>query len=311
MNNEFVFIVGCPRTGSTLLRQILNRSERICITSETHFMRRMSRVGRYKKLAVFGDLQDEANVERLLDYLYSKGHAAATGYWAWFNREVARPQFRTHLLATDRSEQAIFTLLMECYAAARLPTIRPDTILGEKTPTNFYYLPTLFDWFPQAKVIHTFRDPRAIFISAAKLVRAGKWGVKAKLPALPARLQVHLLDLIELLHISQTWRDAVRLHTQYEKDYRGRYHLLRFEEMMHDPETQVQKLCDFLAVPFAPAMLDDLAVVGSSYQEQRRIAAAGLDKKTAHRWQEHISPFARQWFSLLGRKHLTRFGYPP
>lgn len=311
MDNELVFIVGCPRTGSTLLRQILNGSERICITSETHFMRRMSREGRYKKLAAFGNLQVEANVDRFLDYLYSEQHATATGYWGWFNREVPRPQFRTRLLATDRSERDIFALLMRIYAEARQPEIRPDTILGEKTPTNFYYLPTLYDWFPQAKVIHTFRDPRAIFISAAKLVRAGKWGFKDKLPALPPRLQNHLLDLIELLHISHTWRDAVRLHGRYEQAYRGRYHLLRFEELMNDPETEVQKLCDFLSVPFEPIMLDDLAVVGSSFYSQRRVVAAGLDKKTAHRWQEHISPFARQWFSLLGRKHLTRFGYPP
>ncbi|MBK9055288.1 MAG: sulfotransferase [Chloroflexi bacterium] len=308
--DELVFIVGCPRTGSTLLRQILNKSERICITSETHFMRRLSRVGRQKKLAAYGDLQDEANVDRFLDYLYSEQQATATGYWGWFNRTVPRPRFKERLLASDRSERAIFALLMQVYVEAR-QDLRTDMILGEKTPTNFYYVPTLYEWFPQVKIIHTFRDPRAIFISAAKLVRAGKWGVKEKLPTLPSWLMYGLLDMIELIHITKTWLDAVRLHALYERTYGDRYYLLRFEELVSNPEEQVQKLCNFLNVPYDPAMLDELAVVGSSFQPQRRVKAAGLDKKTAGRWQTHIGPFAKTWFSLLGRKHLARLGYPP
>jgi hypothetical protein len=310
MENELVFIVGCPRTGSTLLRQILNKSERICITSETHFMRRMSRVGKQKQILAFGSLHNDVNADRFLDYLYSEQHAAARGYWAWFNQNVPRHAFRERLLASDRSDRAIFTLLMQVYTEARRGELPTNLILGEKTPTNFYYVPTLVNWYPRVKIIHTLRDPRAIFISAAKLVRAGKWGVKEKLPPLPPGLLYNLLDLIELLHITRTWFDAVRLHSLYERDYGARYYLLRFEELMAEPEAQLHKLCHFLDVSFEPTMLEDLAVVGSSFSNQRRVMA-GLDKQATGRWQEHIGPVARKWFSILGRKHLARLGYPP
>lgn len=309
IDNEMAFIVGCPRTGSTLLRQMLNRSDRLCITSETHFMRRMSRVGRRKRLRAFGDLQRPENVERFLDHLYSQQHATARGYWGWFNRTVEREAFRERLLATDRSERAIFALLMQLYAEDKRGHADPALILGEKTPTNFYYVPTLMAWFPRTKIIHTFRDPRAIFVSAARLVRRGKWGVKDRLPTMPPWLMNRLLDGIELLHISKTWRDAVRLHAEYRQRYADRYFLLRFEDLLDDPALQLQKVCAFLGIPFEPVMLEELAVVGSSFRAKRRVMA-GLDPKAAERWKTHIGPLSERWFSLLGRNHLEQFGYP-
>ncbi len=41
-------------------------------------------------------------------------------------------------------------------------------MLGEKTPTHYKYVPTLLEWYPEAKIIHTFRDPRAILVSQLK-----------------------------------------------------------------------------------------------------------------------------------------------
>jgi hypothetical protein len=79
MRNETVFIVGCARTGSTLLRQILNRHERLCLASETHFLRRWSRYGRDRQIAKFGDLSDDANVARLVATLYSDDATPKTG----------------------------------------------------------------------------------------------------------------------------------------------------------------------------------------------------------------------------------------
>jgi hypothetical protein len=57
-------------------------------------------------------------------------------------------------------------------------------------------------------------------------------------------------------------------------------------------------------------MLDDIAVVGSSFHAQHRVGD-GIDQTVARRWEEHINPLARAWFSILGRKQLERFGYIP
>jgi hypothetical protein len=310
MEHERVFIVGCPRTGSTLLRQILNKSARICITSETHFLRRESSVGLRKKIVRFGDLSDDGNAGKFIDYVYSESNAAARGYWGWLNKTIDRQVFRKELLATDRSERAIFALLMRLYAEDKRGPLAPDLILGEKTPMHLYYVPTLFEWYPNVKIIHTFRDPRAIFTSALKRVKSGKWGPKGKLPMLLDRLLDPLLDPLEVLHITKIWFDAVKLHARYEQRYPQQYHMVRFEDLITEPERQIRQVCSFLEVPFESRMLDDIAVVGSSFHAQHR-AGDGIDQTVARRWEEHINPLARAWFSILGRKQLERFGYIP
>jgi hypothetical protein len=310
MDHEHVFIVGCPRTGSTLLRQILNKSERVCITSETHFLRRISRVGMHKRILRFGDLGRDENVERLIDFLYAERNAEIRGYWNWFYRQVDRQEFRRRLLETDRSDREIFALLMRIYAEARRVPLADDLILGEKTPMHLYYVPTLFEWFPRVKIIHTFRDPRAIFASALKRVKSGKWGPKGMLPSSVGRLLDPLLDPLEVLHVTKIWFDAVKLHAQYERAYPGRYHLVRFEDMIAEPEEQVRQVCNFLEIPYESRLMDGIAVVGSSYHAQHR-TGSGIDQSAVRRWEEHINPLARAWFSILGRKHLEKFGYAP
>ena len=101
MKNETVFIVGCARTGSTLLRKILNQSERITITPETHFLRRLSHVGLWKRLQQFGDLSDDHNAGKLVDYMYSNNPDMATGYWGLLKREIDYHSFKQRLLETD------------------------------------------------------------------------------------------------------------------------------------------------------------------------------------------------------------------
>lgn len=310
MENEVVFIVGCARTGSTLLRDVLNRSNHICITPETHFLRRLSRVGLWKQIQRFGDLTEDRNANRLVDYLFSPPKAAERNFWGWLNKQIDREAFRRRVLDSDRSERAIFTIMMQVYAAQKRGPHINDLILGEKTPTHLYYVPTLMEWFPNAKLIHTFRDPRGIFVSTLKRLKAGKWGFKARYPSLPNRMVAPLNTPLAVLHTTKTWFDAVRLHGVYQQRYAQQYRLLRFEDFIVNPEQHVAQLCDFLGVPFERRMIDGVIVIGSSYREQRR-GPKGFDPQAVHRWQEHIDLLTRTWFSLLGSKYLKQFGYVP
>lgn len=308
MDNERVFIVGLPRTGSTLLRTILNKSDRVSITAETHYLSQWSHLGNKRQIARYGDLNDPENLNAFLDAIFASRYASSKDFWGWLNKNVDREAFKRRLLETDRSDRAIFDLFMQFYSEKRKGPIQPDWILGEKTSANIYYVPTLFEWYPRCKIIHTFRDPRGIFVSSAKLVRNGKWGVREKLPSLPKRLLNPITDAIMALYITRSWLDAVRLHARYERVYPDHYLMVRFEDLIRDPETQIQRVCHFLDVAFDPALISEVRIVGSSYQPQR-IMPGGFDQTAGDRWKEHINPLADTWFSLMGRKHLKRFGY--
>lgn len=310
MENQTVFMVGCARTGSTLLRQILNRSERICIAPETHFLRRMSSVGLRKQISGLGSMSTTSNVVRLSDFMYSDQNTPTTGYWGWLKRNIEREHFTRLIMASDRSDRAIFTIMLRLFAETLRGDLNDELVIGEKTPTHLYYVPTLFEWFPHTKVIHTFRDPRGIFVSTLKRIQEGRWGLKTRYPSIPNWLNGPLNRPLATVFTTRTWFDAARLHRIYQRQYGDRYLLIRFEDLISDPETQIGRACQFLGVPLERKMIDEVVVVSSSYRAQRH-GPRGFDPQAINRWQQHIDPMVSSWFSTVGKKQLKEFGYLP
>jgi hypothetical protein len=101
---------------------------------------------------------------------------------------------------------------MEVYAEVQKGKVE-DIILGKKTPTHYYYVSTLVEWFPEAKIIHTFRDQRAILVSTIKKVQKKKEGsLRAKVSHMPE----WLLDL-SITHISAKQMGCDKLSPYYIK----------------------------------------------------------------------------------------------
>lgn len=288
---EYIFVVGSFRSGTTLVYRILNSSEEIGICWETHFLGHLTRPGRVKAIQRCGNLAKEANVRRAVDCMYS----FKTGYWRWFRENVDKESFTQRFLETDRTERALFDLMMEVYAGDR-------QIKGEKTPSHLYYVPVLLDWFPNARIVHTLRDPRAIYVSELR---------KKKLPQFAGsrhrRLQrVGLLVPYILLHVSLTWLRVVQLHKRYQVLYPNRYLLVRFEDLLSAPEQQLESLSHFLSVKLPPQLLDDLPS-NSSWLARRQ--ELGIDVAATDRWKGQISPRAERWFLLWFGKQLAEHGY--
>jgi len=305
MKTEQVFIVGCARSGSTLLRTILNRSPKVAIPPETHFLRRISEVGKDRWIKKFGDLQQDSNLCGLADLLYRRRCKWLKGLIG-----VEREAFYRRLAQTDRSERSIFLTLLELYGEKTKGTPPGELLLGEKTPTHLYYVPTLVSWFPEAKIIHTFRDPRGVFMSRLVRVKSGRWGLQGKYPSLPDWLIKPVLSPLEIHLTAKCWRDAVKLHHRYRQMYHGRYLLQRFEDLVSQPETNVRRICTFLGIDYQPAMVDDMVVVRSSFH-QREHQPGGFEKTAIDRWKTLIHPAAKAWLTLLTRKELGQFGYLP
>ncbi len=290
MKTEHVFIVGCPRTGKTLLSRILNKSNEICIAEETQFLRRLSAVGKGKKISQIGDISDDRRVEQLIDYLYTSNYAPP--YWIWLRRYVDKQYAIQYFLETDRSDQAFFLGMMRLYANVTASSNK-NLILGEETPTHLYYVPVILKWFPRAKIIHLFRAPGAIFVEYLKEINMGYGGLQVKFPAVPSWLLDPLVTPTEILHVSKLWLDAVKLHKQYSQQYPQQYRLFTFEALVKNPATQVQQICQFLDIPFNVNMLNDTILAKPNF------------KQTINSWQTEISPAVRIWFTLMGKKYIT------
>ena len=152
-----IFIVGAPRSGTTLLRSMLSRHPRIGLSDETYYFYPV-----YRRCRTFGDLADESNRKALIEsYL-------ATQRMQHLNLDLSRLKGR--LMADGTSYPAFFAVILRCYAEAQ-GKVRS----GEKLHSHPRYRGTLLDWYPKSRVIHLVRDPRDVCASLLDM----PWGRKA------------------------------------------------------------------------------------------------------------------------------------
>ncbi len=313
MPPQYVFIVGLPRTGSKLMVNILkNCQERSChITPESFFLGRFLRSGVRQKIRNFGDMSIDSNVHKLVDDMYSGKFSVFSGdYWSCLANGgfgVDKETVLQKILNSDRSDKEIYTTMLQLPAE-----VTDNTILGDKSGPHLYRLPTLLEWFPEAKVIHTFRDSRAILASEHKkqlhqLCRRIEKSKKAghKLQPFLLNLTKPISSLIIVLYITTAWFYVVRLHYKYKKLYPKNYYLSKFEDLVNEPEKSVRKLCKFLDLEFHDAMLNP-PKTDSSFSPKN---GSGFNKQTLNKWQNYLKPWMKAWLLLWGKKYLRQFGY--
>ncbi len=292
-----IFIVGSPRSGTTLLRFILNCSDEVAICGETHFLGTPGgqRHTFRKRFARVGDIKTDTGAKRVVDYIYK---LRVKIFWLWIQRNVARSDFLSELLKSDRTDRALLDLVTAFYA-------RDKPVRGEKTPSHIYHVHTLLEWFPRAKIVHVVRDPRAIFMSKIKKKIHQK---DVPLVHRIVRKSNFALNCYYGLSIQIDWLRIMQLHQKYQRFYPNNYCLVRYEDLITDPLNQLKQLCDFLNIQMTEKMLEP-QFDNSSFrfnQDQTR----GFNTDAVDRWRQQVSPFVRKWFTLWCRQHFLELGYP-
>jgi len=299
---EAIFIVGVSRSGTTLMRRILDRHSRIGIVTENHYLGHLlAREGARRYFRQVGDLRDDDAVRRLVALIYSgelqrrSRLRELSPYWRWLTDKVPQADIEARLLASDRSERGVFEAFLRIYADRR-----GKAIIGEKTPAHLAYVETLLAWFPDGRVIHCLRDPRAVYVS--ELRRRSELAV-----TVPYRWLVRvppLLAAFVLLEVVWAWAMAVDRHRTLVARYPGRYRLVRFEDLVSEPGETLADLCAFLGVDPEARMMEQKVISRGAL-----LGSAGFDAGAADRWRGLMGPTARRAIEgLLGRR-LGEMGY--
>ena len=150
MNKKLpVFIVGCPRSGTTLMRLLLNNHPRIAIPDET---------------GIFEILMNRTRLKKALPYRIAPGSrlekVLGTEIAERFNR---LPAFKR--IGVRNIVDTLFTI----YA-----TSKGKTYWGAKTPHHYRYIPEIRKLFPSATIIFMIRDPRAVVASSKRYAKNNK-----------------------------------------------------------------------------------------------------------------------------------------
>ena len=298
-----IFVVGVSRSGTTLMRHVLNSHSRVGIAPENHYLGHLLPRGGYRH--VFrrsGDLADDETIRHIVGRIYAAEFQRGTRlrpvspFWRWLRRSVPREDLHQRLRAADRTERGQFDAFLRAYADAN-----GKAIVGEKTPAHIAFVDTLFEWYPGARVVHMIRDPRAVFVSELRR--------RLDTPtAVPYRWLVHLPPLFRgfvLLETAWAWAGAVRHHRRLSRLVPLAYRLVRFEDLVRSPQAALEDVCSFLGLDPEPAMLEQEVTSRGA-----QLGQSGFDAGAADRWRASIGAGQAAWLvRLLGRR-LEEMGYP-
>lgn len=226
-----VIVLGVGRSGTTLLRVMLDRHSELAIPYESFFVPQLAhRHGRRPQLGEF--LDDLARLRTLYD-------------WG-IRAEDVRPRLREGM-TTSEAIAAIFETYAERQRKRRW---------GDKTPLYMQQLALLERLFPAAIWIHLVRDGRDAALSFLELPAgfSGKtWARPHTVPQFAARWRTEILA-------------ARRLGRQAGK----RYLELRYEDLVAEPERELRRISGHASLPWEPGMLDHTRVSDTANMPEHR-----------------------------------------
>jgi hypothetical protein len=211
-----VFVVGAGRSGTTLLRLMLNAHPQIAIPSESHFL-----VPLLRAFPPGTDLAG-ADLERAVEVV------ASSAEW---RRDFAHSE--TELRAAVGPGPIDVARFVD--RVFRLEVGPEPARWGDKTPAYLEWVDTLLELFPAAHVVAIVRDPRDVYLSLLPLDWFGRttWELGR--------------------YIARNGRFVERSRRRHPPE---RFHVVRYEDLVLQTDATLRDVCAFLGVPFVEAMAD-------------------------------------------------------
>lgn len=278
-----VFIVGCDRSGTTLLRLMLNQSRVLYITPETEFLTTLNR-----DRELYGDFSQAYQRYFFIRDLQTNKATAKTFTFQAFDLTIAEAETALKEAAPTDFFGASKAILKA--SAAKKNRQR----WGDKTPHQVRDITILARAFPDAQFVHMIRDGRDAAIS----IRKAGW--------------LHG----NMLAIAEYWQKQVSAGISAGKklkDSQDRYYEVYYEQLLQQPETTLKNLCSWLKLEYSPQMLeyhrDANSNIQPEYSNLFKLNHKPLDASRAYAWKHKMSSSDRADFESIARELLQELGY--
>lgn len=273
----FVFIVGCPRSGTTLLQRLLDNHPELAVANDTHFIPKP-----------FGKNLPERDPPLTPELV-----AAVRNY----HRFPRLGLDDTAVAAAATGAATYRDFVAGLYRA--FADLHGKPLAGEKTPDYVRRLPFLHRVFPETKILHIIRDGRDVALSARD------WAHGSKGPGRFALWQESPLAVCALWWAWQVGSGREAGATIGP----GHYMEIAYERLVDGSETTLRQIVDFLGLDYSPAMMefhrgkmrDDPKL---SAKKAWRPVTSGLRD-----WRSAFSSNDRALFEYLAGDLLTSVGY--
>lgn len=272
-----VFVLGCPRSGTTLLYDML--------LSAGGFAVYLAESNVFNVLSLrFGNLGVSSNREKLLQAWLGSKLFRATGLDA--------PSIEKKVREGCRNPGDFLNIVMD--EMVRAQGMRR---WAENSPESLLHLPLIKELIPEALVIHMIRDGRAVAMSLEKLryVRPFPWEERQN-----------------LMGAGVYWEWMVERGRNYGRRLGPDYMEIRFEELIASPQATLNRIGTFIDHELDYGRILQVAY-GSVARPNTSFTgeAAGGGFNPVSRWQKSFPPDQLSRFERMLGDTLKQLGYPP
>jgi hypothetical protein len=288
------FIVGVGRSGTTLLRLMLDAHPDMAIPSETYFVPPLIKAARKNK---------PASADVLLDAIVRNDHHR------WEDHGLDEEELRARLEslrspAPGAAVRAFYDLYAEKQGATRW---------GDKTPLYLKEMKRIHSAVPEASFIHMVRDGRDVALSFSNRLKAMD---PPREPPPPGKL-------------AKRWKQLI-LRGRRTAESLPSYREVRYEELVAEPERVLLELSSALDLDFDPAMtrhheraadrLDEMARdlpeadgrplrPGAERMRAHALARQPPQASNAGKWREEMPPEDVAEYESVAGDLLAELGY--
>lgn len=283
-------IVGAPRSGTTMLRFMLDAHSQLAIPPETWF------------LPPAGDLMRKAGSDRDRFFEFIIRFPASAPAWNDFH--VPAAAFRARLARLEPFTVPDGLRLFYRMYAERFQKPR----WGDKTPAYALHMSVIAGILPEARFIHIIRDGRDVAVSLRQRWFSPGHAIKVQ---------------------AKHWRDHVEAARQQGRAGLP-YLELRYEDLVRDPLPHLKRVCAFIELDFEPGMVsfhtraaerlrEHLARYGADGRllvsreerlKQQARTQEPLDASRIGAWRRELTPGEQRGFEAVAGETLKACGYP-
>ena len=215
-----IFMIGTQRSGSNLLRLMMNQLDDIASPHPPHILERiMPLLGKY------GGLSTDKNFETLVNDVC---RLVETNPVEWMDMKLDRDDISRR--CKNRSLMAVYGAIYDVYAE-----LKQAKTWCCKSLANIKYINEIEAYYPDAKYIYLYRDGRDVALSFQKAVVGEK----------------------HIYNIAKDWSDTQEIAISLGKKLSDKqFFAVSYEQLTSETESTAKALCSFLEVDFDPGMFE-------------------------------------------------------
>lgn len=169
--------------------------------------------------------------------------------------------------------------------------IKKNERWGDRTAVNWEGMNDFINMFPNGKAIHIYRDPRAVLASFKKFTKHKG------------------LMYLDSVFASLSMFNFIQSIKSFDKNI----YLIKYENLVKEPEIEINKLCEFLGIAYSKKMLDVSSFKCKTGASGSNSSFTGsrdkIDDKSINIWNNYLNNVEIYLTEMVLRDKMVKFGY--